>query len=260
MGSMFDINTINPKSDQILAVWKANKTAYDATNPKYPYPTPPPALYGVWRFAGVDGMPRRAHYTDFTTGAPRIGFAYRLNDKTVVRGGFGTFYQSDTANNNTQTGFSQTTGYTSSFNVNGSPFPSACFNDLNGYSGGGCQSGPPTGPYSLVNPFPKGMTTAAGPADGLLANLGQGSTSTPLHYKTPRTYQYSLGIQRQLPHEHAARCLLRGQLGDVRSRHPEPRLPPKRRGIRRTADGHERSHVLHSQRAQSVRSASCPPR
>ena len=44
------------------------------------------------------------------------------------------------------------------------------------------------------------MTAAAGTADGLLANIGQGSTSLPLHYKTPRTYQYSLGVQQQLPH------------------------------------------------------------
>ncbi|MBS1857453.1 MAG: TonB-dependent receptor [Acidobacteria bacterium] len=200
MSSMFDINTVNPLSDKILAVWRANKAAYDATNPKYPYPAPPAALYGVWRFGGVDGYPRRTHYTDFTTGAPRIGFAYRLGEKTVIRGGAGVFYQSDTATNNDQTGFSQSTGYISSFNVNGSPMPSACFNDLNGFSGGGCQTGAPTGPYSLVNPFPQGTTAAIGPAAGLLANVGQGSNSNPLHYKTPRTYQYSLGVQRQLPH------------------------------------------------------------
>jgi hypothetical protein len=68
-------------------------------------------------------MPRRTHDTDFTTLAPRIGFAYRIGEKTVIRGGVGTFYQSDTSTNNTQTGFSQGTGYTSSFNVGGSPFP-----------------------------------------------------------------------------------------------------------------------------------------
>jgi hypothetical protein len=198
MSSQFDINAVNPLSDQILAVWKADKAKYDATNPKYPYPAPPPALYGVWRFAGKDGFPRRTHYTDFTTGAPRIGFAYRVGQKMVIRGGAGVFYQSDTATNNGQTGFSISTGYISSFNVNGSPLPSACFNDITGFANQ-CQSGPPTGPYSLVNPFPRGLTTAAGTSAGLLANIGQTSTSNPLHYKTPRTYQYSLGVQRQLP-------------------------------------------------------------
>ena len=68
-------------------------------------------------------MPRRTHYTDFTTGAPRVGFAYRLGEKTVIRGGLGTFYQSDTSTNNSQTGFSQSTGYTASYNVGGSPLP-----------------------------------------------------------------------------------------------------------------------------------------
>src|SRR5205814_8581918 len=43
MSSMFDINTANPLSDQILAKWNSLKASYDATNPNYPYPAPPPA-------------------------------------------------------------------------------------------------------------------------------------------------------------------------------------------------------------------------
>ena len=69
----------------------------------------------MWGFAGLNGLPRRTHYTDWTNGAPRIGFAYRINDKTAIRGGFGVYYQSDTSNNNCQTGFSQTTSYQSYF-------------------------------------------------------------------------------------------------------------------------------------------------
>ncbi len=191
MGSQFDISTVNPLSDQILAKWKSNKAAYDASNPTYPYPDPPKAIYGVWRFAGVDGYPRRQHYTDWTTLAPRFGFAYRVGEKTVIRGGVGVFYQSDTATGNGQTGFSASTGYLA--NVNNPIIPSACDNN-------NCNAGVPTGAYSLVNPFPNGLTSASGSAAGLLANVGQGSTSNPLHWKTPRTYQYSLGFQRQLPH------------------------------------------------------------
>lgn len=196
MAGQFDMSQVNPMSDQIMAQWQANKAAYDATNPKYPYPNPPAAFYGVWQFAGQNGIPRRSRYTDWTTGAPRIGFAYRLGNKTVIRGGFGVFYQSDTKNQNSQTGFSQTTTYQSTFTVGGIPFPSACYNPISGLGTNSCANAP-TGPYSLVNPYPLGLTSAPGVVAN--ANLGQGANGDWNHYKTPRTYQYSLGFQRQLP-------------------------------------------------------------
>jgi hypothetical protein len=195
MASQFNISKVNPLSDQILSVWNADAAAYNATNPKYPYPAPPAALYGVWEFAGEDGLPNRTHYTDWTTVSPRFGFAYRIGSKMVIRGGVGVFYQSDTANQNSQTGFSLSTQYLSTF-TNGQ-FPSACNNPL--VNGNPCASGVPTGPYSLVTPFPQGLTQAAGPSAGALANIGQTATTTMLHWKTPRTYQYSLEFQRELP-------------------------------------------------------------
>ena len=50
-----------------------------------------------------------------------------------------------------------------------------------------------------MNPFPTGLAQPTGPAAGALANLGNSPNGDMLHYKIPRTYQYSLGIQRQLP-------------------------------------------------------------
>src|SRR5262249_1004881 len=114
------------------------------------------------------------------------------------RGGAGVYFQSDTNTGNGNTGFSSTTQYQSSINVNGIPMPRACFPDGTP-ANNQCLNGTPTGPYSLVNPFPEGLTPAPGTSAGLLANVGQSSTQNILHYKIPRTYQYSLGIQRQLP-------------------------------------------------------------
>jgi len=201
MAVQFNSTAVNPLSDQIMAAWKSDQAQYNATHPNdpYGYPNPPAAFYGVWEFAGTNGLPKRERYTDFSNVAPRFGFAYRLNDKTVIRGGVGVYYQSDTKNNNSQTGFSQTTNYQWNYAVNGVPMPSSCYNPISGLSNNMCATAP-TGPYSLVNPFPLGLTAAAGASAGATANLGQGANGDPLHYKTPRTYQYSLGLQRQLPH------------------------------------------------------------
>ena len=200
MAGQFNLNEVNPLSDQIISQWKTDEAAYNAKNPKWPYPDPPAAIYGVWQFLGQNGAPTRAHYTDFTNFAPRFGFAYRLGQNTVIRGGVGVFYQSDTANNTSQTGFSNTTTYPSTFAdpVTGAPYPSACLNDLTNFQLSGCGTAP-TGPYSLVNPFPHGLTQPAGTSLGPLSNLGQGANGDMWHYKTPRTYQYSLGFQRALP-------------------------------------------------------------
>ncbi len=202
--SQFNPNQVSPLSNSVLSAWNANAAAYNGSPSSnltssgafYPYPVAPPAMYGVWEFAGVNGYPRRQHYTDYTNGAPRIGFAYRLGNKTVIRGGFGVFYQSDTALGNSTTGFSVTTQYTNSFN--GGVTPSACSNPL--ISGNPCTSGYPTGPYSIVDPFPTALSQASGPAAGALANVGiTTNPGTMLHYKIPRTYQYTLGVQHTLP-------------------------------------------------------------
>lgn len=186
--SRFDLDVVSPDSAAILAQWNADAAAYNAIpGNKYPYPTPPAAIMGAYRFAGQNGLPTRQFYTDYTDGAPRFGFAYQALNKTVIRGGFGTFYQSMTQTGAGQTGFSQSTPYVTSLDgVN----PSACAAGINS-----CL----TGAYSLTNPFPTGLTSAPGSSPGLLANYGQGASATTLTYKIPRTYQYSLNVQQGLP-------------------------------------------------------------
>jgi hypothetical protein len=185
----FDPSFVHPLSDQIVAAWQSQKSAYDAKNPKYPYPAAPAAINGRWLFAGVDNQPRRAVDTDFTALAPRIGIAWRIGSKAVLRTGAGVFYE-NLDRNQSSVGFSQSTDYVGS--LDGGRTPSACAN-------GNCTSGPPTGPYSLVDPFPQGFAVPPGASAGVMAGIGNSVGYTPRHYKIPRTYQYSFGFQRELP-------------------------------------------------------------
>jgi hypothetical protein len=185
----FDPAAKHPLSDQILTQWAAYKKAYDATSPRYPYPAPPAMLTGQWLFLGVNGAPRRIYDTDWTNFGPRIGLAYRFKPNTVLRTGAGVFYKSPNRGGSAN-GFSQSTSYTA--NLTDPRTPSACANNA-------CVSGPPAGPYSLVDPYPQGLAIPMKSAGGAMTAVGNSVGFDSPHYKLPRTYQYSLGFQHQLP-------------------------------------------------------------
>jgi hypothetical protein len=174
----FDYNVKNPLSDQIIAKWTEYKTAYDKTNPKYPYPDPPAAIYGGKTFLQPGGT-RRTYDIDWQNIQPRIGVAWQFEKKTVLRTGFGIFHRTATQIGITD-GFSQSTGYTRS--LNGDITPSAGLN----------------GPYSLQNPFPDGLVQPGGAELGLLTSIGNAVSYDSRLRPIPRTFQYSFGFQRRV--------------------------------------------------------------
>jgi hypothetical protein len=184
----FAATTKNPLSDQVIAKWKQLKADWDAAHPNdlYKYPDAPDALYGGLLFPGKDGIPRRLYDTDWTNVAPRVGLAWQFAPKTVLRAGAGLFYRAQTQDNTT-TGFSQTTNYNRSLD---GVLPSAC-------SGGSVNCS--TGPYSLDQPFPNGLLPIAGSSLGLLTNVGNGIGFDSRKVPMPRSIQMSFGFERELP-------------------------------------------------------------
>jgi len=131
------------------------------------------ALVGGLQFAGVNGQSRTIFAENKFLVQPRIGFAYTLNDKTVVRGGFGMTY-SQYPGQGFNYGFSQSTSYVSSTD--------------SGYSPNG---------NKISNPFPT-ISMPVGSAYGLMSQLGNSIGTGNHQYKVPGAINYSLGIERQL--------------------------------------------------------------
>ena len=133
-------------------------------------------LLGTTIFASPQ---KRTVPTDWNNVAPRLGFAYLVNDKLVVRGGAGVYYGMSVATNFQYPG----TAFTSS--------PSAFFTK-DGYL---------TRYATLENPFPSGIEQPQGTKYGKLAEWGL-SNGNNLDTGTARNaeiYQWNLGVQQAFP-------------------------------------------------------------
>jgi len=173
----FSYNEISPLSDQILARWRQLKTTYDATNPRFPYPPPPTAIYGGRTFVEPGGS-RRIYDTDWQNIQPRLGLAWQFHKSTVLRTGFGIFHRTATQTGQSD-GFNQTTAYTRS--LDGDVTPAASL----------------AGRFSLENPFPDGILAPQGREYGLLTSIGNVITFDARQRPIPRTFQYSFGFQHR---------------------------------------------------------------
>ncbi len=137
-----------------------------------------PNLKGGVVFVGVNGQPRHQYFKDTNNLAPRLGLAYQLNEKTVIRAGYAhIFGPSNQAAQGTVGPFG--------FRIE---YPWQTTND-NGNT-----------PFNLLrNPYPQGFRALPGAADGLLTQVGANLESVLQDTITPWSQQWNLNIQRQLP-------------------------------------------------------------
>ena len=135
-------------------------------------------LTGGPGFVGVNGEGRRLSNTQLTNFDPRVGFAYRLDDKTVVRGGFGIFHAPSFLwlSNSLSQGYSEPTT-----SINAQP---------NGV----------VPLYNMDNPFPSGLIPITGNSLGLDTNVGLPIAGYPRNQINSYSAQWSIDVQRQLPH------------------------------------------------------------
>jgi hypothetical protein len=139
------------------------------------YPGFPTVASGLL-FAGVNGQPRGAADTYMRALQPRAGFAYRVSNRLVARGGWGRYYLNPSNNHIQSTGFSTSTPLVSSLDGARTPIPNL-----------------------INNPFPSGLLLPPGPSAGLLTNVGQSLTVVNHGFILPHMDQFSAGFQYQLP-------------------------------------------------------------
>ncbi len=175
----FDTTTASPLRDRVLANYNAS----------IPSGIPVAAfqnLVGGLQFATGSGDVNQA--TDKNNFQPRIGISYALDDKTVIRGGFGIFTSPFQIQPINQSGFTANTTFNPTTN-NGLTFAA-----------------------TINNPFPTGVNAAIGSSLGLNTAVGtslgmtnaSGPTETTLSVYDRKNANFTrvvFGVQRELPYD-----------------------------------------------------------
>jgi hypothetical protein len=168
--SGFDFSASLPFAQAAIAAYTA-----------HPIPEVPVANFhiaGQIIYPGINGASRNLWNTDLNNFAPRIGIAWQVRPNTVIRTGYGIFYEPSGADRSVaiQSGFSRRTALTATVD-NGAHFIA-----------------------DMTNPFPNGILQPAGASSGYQLGLG-----TSLSFFNPNLHsgynqRWSFGVQRQLPY------------------------------------------------------------
>jgi hypothetical protein len=130
---------------------------------------------GVIEYAGQNGFGTNATHPNAVKFVPRVGFAYAIDSKTSIRGGYGLFWAPFAFGLFSPIGYTQSTPYVAS-------------NDNNATPAG-----------SIGNPFPGGILAPAGNGAGESAGLGgQSFTVYDQNARSTRVHQYSFDVQREV--------------------------------------------------------------
>lgn len=189
----YQITEFDP--NQSLAIAAPAVTAYAATYAGagaalQPYLPTTINVQGGPLYAGVNGAPTR-QWSGESRFLPRLGFSYKINDRTVVRGGYGLFFDTlnalEFAGPTDQTNFSSSTSdSTGAFAANG---PLGFGETLN------------TAAPVISNPFPlvngANFIPALGAAAGNLSYVGASPTLYPHNFVPARSERVQFSVERQ---------------------------------------------------------------
>lgn len=172
MNRGIDFTDPNPIAQQAQAAYARNPIPQLATL----------NVNGGLMFAGVNGNSRYQFNPERDDFAPRIGGAYQLTPKTVLRAGIGWFYMpftnaeaatvSQLTPPLTQAGFSSTTVMQTT--LNNVPI------------------------NTLTNPFPTGIVLPSGSSLGLATLVGQSISAADVNSKRGLSEEFQASLQRQL--------------------------------------------------------------
>jgi hypothetical protein len=134
-----------------------------------------PQLSGALQWIGQQNS-KDQQATDFRNFAPRVGFAYSLDNKTVLRGGYGIFFlpRNIQGNGDGAVEAVRTTTMVNSLDNNITPYD------------------------TLSNPYPQGILPPLNDRNPL-ANVGSSIAAPEYGFRNGYTQTWSFGVQRQIP-------------------------------------------------------------
>ena len=134
--------------------------------------TPARQVLGGIVYAGQNGANNFVGSPPAIKASPRAGMAYSVNQKTVVRAGYGLFWAPWASGVQSAIGYSQTTAISQNTNI----------------------------PITTIdNPFPTGLTPISGNSNGMFTGASTSISFIDPERTAPRFHQYSADIQRELP-------------------------------------------------------------